>query len=496
MQVLAADAPPSTPGGLTASVFSTTAGEVRWDRSTDDNGAVVGYEVVRDGVALGIRDALSIVETDLSPGTPYVYDVTAIDNAGQRSGTSTVTLNTFGEGTVNTVLAPTGLSSAVYSATAAEIFWARSSTPGLRYEVQRDGVALDTIDGTSWFDNTLVGGTSYSFQVVAIDSFGRRSVASIVSLTTRNSAGTAIEAPATDNPFVVADPSAETAVARLGYPAVRDLVDDLVSMNYLSLYYDNESEMLSVLSDGPYYEEFELRCPQGGTVSGLKTPPGSFSGDFDACVFSGVTLTGHLDRVLDFAVFGAGDYRAYTVSFDDVTIDAGDNGLLVITGTSERTGGNAAIPECLGAPKITASTSNQISSAWWKTAAGVTTIDNASWMQAEVSTPVPTGEAYISPCSSTDTLSFSGEATLLSDIIGTQTAILTKQGEISIDSSEDGVTTADARLEANFGDGSTLAVTATSKTESQVDIISELVSVSFTDAYRFEARENIPGVYD
>ena len=188
--------------------------------------------------------------------------------------------------------------------------------------MQRDGVTLDTIDVTSWFDNTLVGGTSYSFQGVAIDSFGRRSEASTVSLTTRNSAATAIEPPARSNPLAVADPSAATAVARLGYPAVRDLVDDLISMNYLSLYYDNESDMLSVLSDGPYYEEFDLECPQGGTVSGLKTPPGSFSGDFDACVFDGVTQTGHLDRVLNFTVFGAGDYRVYTVSFDDMTIDA------------------------------------------------------------------------------------------------------------------------------------------------------------------------------
>ena len=42
------------------------------------------------------------------------------------------TLSTFDEDTVNTVLAPTGLRSAIYSAMAAEIYWARSSTSGLQ----------------------------------------------------------------------------------------------------------------------------------------------------------------------------------------------------------------------------------------------------------------------------------------------------------------------------------------------------------------------------
>lgn len=568
-QVLAADAPPSTTVGLTATMYSNTVGEVRWSRSTDDSGVVIGYEITRDGVVLGVFDALSFVETDLSPATEYVYGVTAIDNAGQRSETSTVMLST--------VFAPTGLTSAVYSTTAAEIFWNRSSTRGLQYEVRRDGmmlgvtdgvswfddglasamsyvyevitfdatgrrsapvvvsvtalgngsedvpgspenmsaavysataaeifwersltagllyevlldgVLLDTVSGTSWFDDALTGGTSYEFQVVAIDSFDRRSHPSNISLTT-NSDENGIDPPLTDNPFTEANPNAETTVAQLGYPVVRDLIDDLVSMSYLDLYYDNEPGILSVLSEGAYNENVVLNCPQGGTASGLKSRPGSFTGNFDACALDGVILTGDFERIVDFTVFGAGSYQVYTASFDELTIDAGDDGLLLITGTSERYNGTAAVPVCGGAPKVTTRIRNEISSARWETAEGVTAIASANWMQAEVSTPTLIGEPYVSACSSTGTLSFDGNVTLVSETIGEHTAVLVKQGEKVSQVSEEGVTTTDAHLEADFGDGSTLTVTSISAREARVNIMAEGVSVSFIDDFSFAPR--------
>ena len=176
-QVAVADSPPSTPTGLAASAYSDTTGEVRWYRSHDDQGVVVGYEVTRDGQVLGVWDALSVVDTDLGAGTDYLYGVTAIDNAGQRSETSTVVLST--------VFAATGLTAAVYSSTAAEIFWDRAMTPGLQYEVYRDGDKVGDTDGTSWFDSSLESGTSYVFELVTYDSTGRQSDPVAISLTTR-----------------------------------------------------------------------------------------------------------------------------------------------------------------------------------------------------------------------------------------------------------------------------------------------------------------------
>ncbi len=184
------DAPPSTPDGLAATAYGRTAGQVQWQRSTDDRGAVPGYEIVRDGVVLAERaDTLSIVEQDLEPGTSYVYGITAIDNAGQRSDTATVELVTRGDtDAAPGPDAPSDLDSQVYSRTAAELFWARPSTFGLSYEVSRDGASVRTTDGTSFFDDSLEGGTTYTFDVVAIDAEGRRSNPSTVMLTTRGDA--------------------------------------------------------------------------------------------------------------------------------------------------------------------------------------------------------------------------------------------------------------------------------------------------------------------
>lgn len=576
-QVAVADSPPSTPTGLAASAYSDTTGEVRWYRSHDEEGVVVGYEVTRDGQVLGVWDALSVVDTDLSAGTDYLYGVTAIDNAGQRSETSTVVLSTVfaatgltaavysstaaeifwdravtrglryevyrdgdkvgdtdgtswfdsslesgtsyvfelvtydstgrrsdpvaislttrGDQLVSTLASPQNLTSSVYSATAVEIFWDRVATAGLLYEVQRDNVVLDTISGTSWFDDSLLAGTDYNFEVVAIDANGNRSEPASLALTTR-SGNELVDTPVNDNPFAEADPDAQTVVARLGYPAVRETVDDLVSMSYLSLYYDNESDMLSVLSEGPYYDAFELECPGGGTVSGLKTPPSSFEGDFDACVFNGITMTGHLDRITKFTVFGLGGNRTYTITFDDFSVDAGDAGSLVVSGTSTRYGGTFGITVCGGAAETTASVSNDLSSAVWKTADGTTTVDNARLAQSEVATPVPSGEDYVSDCYTETVLSFEGDATLQSDMIGQQTAVMEKQGDIVSDTSDEPMMSTEAQLAADFGDDSTLAVTAISDTQVQVDIVADGVSVSFNDDYVFEARDDFPGVYD
>lgn len=577
-QVMAADSPPTTPRDLAATAYSYTAGEVRWNRSFDDQGVPVGYEITRDGEVLGVWDVLSVVSTDLNPGTDYVYGVTAIDNAGQRSETSTVVLSTVfaatgltatvysataaeifwnravtrglryevyrdgdkvgdtdgtswfdnslesgtsyefelitydsstgrrsdpvaislttnGDLPASTLASPQNLSSSVYSTSAAEIFWDRSTTAGLLYEVQRDGTVVGTTNGTSWFDDSLVAGTTYAFELVAIDANGNRSEPASLLLTTR-SGNEVIDTPVSENPFSEADPDAESVVARLGYPAVRNDVDDLVSMSYLSLYYDNEADMLSVLSDGPYYEAFELECPDGGTVSGLKTPPGSFEGVFDACAFNGVTMTGPLQRVLDFTVFGLGDNRTYTVDFDEFFVDAGDAGNLLVSGTSVRYGGTFGITVCGGAAETTATVNNELTSAVWETADGVTTVDSASWMQSEVATPTPSGEDYLSDCYVENVLSFDGDATLQSDMLGPQIAVMTKQGDIVSDTGDESVTTTDAQLEADFGDGSTSTVTAISDAQVQVDIVAEGVSVSFNDDFAFEARDDFPGVYD
>lgn len=81
------DAPPTAPKGLVARAYGPTSGGIAWQRASDDRG-VVGYEVTRDGVVLGTFDPLSYIDRSFAPDTLYRFGVTAVDTAGQRSGTA------------------------------------------------------------------------------------------------------------------------------------------------------------------------------------------------------------------------------------------------------------------------------------------------------------------------------------------------------------------------------------------------------------------------
>ncbi len=82
---------------------------------------------------------------------------------------------------------PANLNASVYSRTAVEVFWDRSSDDGvvLMYEVYRDGQLVASVAGNSYFEDTLVSGTTYSYSVVAVDNDNNRSnQSSALSVTT------------------------------------------------------------------------------------------------------------------------------------------------------------------------------------------------------------------------------------------------------------------------------------------------------------------------
>lgn len=73
---------------------------------------------------------------------------------------------------------PGNLRYAVYSSTAAELFWERASTDTgyvSGYEITRNGEVLDTRDGLSLFVADLQPGTANEFTITAISSTGERS---------------------------------------------------------------------------------------------------------------------------------------------------------------------------------------------------------------------------------------------------------------------------------------------------------------------------------
>lgn len=80
---MADDEPPGLPGSLSSARYSATAGEIFWTPASD-NVFVTGYRVVRNGESLGIKDARSLFEPSLTPGQSYLYQVSAVDRAGNE----------------------------------------------------------------------------------------------------------------------------------------------------------------------------------------------------------------------------------------------------------------------------------------------------------------------------------------------------------------------------------------------------------------------------
>lgn len=85
-------APPFTPENFRYEVYSNSAAEIFWLRTT--NVSVEGYELTRNGEDLGVIDALSYFDDTLMPGVEYTYTIKALGFNGERSGAAVVTLRT------------------------------------------------------------------------------------------------------------------------------------------------------------------------------------------------------------------------------------------------------------------------------------------------------------------------------------------------------------------------------------------------------------------
>jgi len=89
--------PPSAPENLTASIVSGNEVNLNWTAATD-NIAVVGYQVLRDGVQIAnlSGNSYSYVDRSTQANTTYNYSVLAVDGVGLTSNPSTIAVTPFG----------------------------------------------------------------------------------------------------------------------------------------------------------------------------------------------------------------------------------------------------------------------------------------------------------------------------------------------------------------------------------------------------------------
>lgn len=167
---LADNQPPTTPQ-LSFDVYSDNIAELFWSRASDDNVELI-YELKRDGLVIFRGDALSFMDTELTPGVGNAYVLTVVGKDGLISEPVAVQFDTAGDtftpdaGEIPPV---TGLRADVYSTSAAELFWDRRAEPNVLYVVTRNDEFVGETAGTSLFiDSNLEGQGTVIFDVYAV----------------------------------------------------------------------------------------------------------------------------------------------------------------------------------------------------------------------------------------------------------------------------------------------------------------------------------------
>lgn len=175
---------PAAPVALRAEVYSSTAAELFWARG---DGNVVAYEIRRNGEFIDTTNGTSYFMDGLAPGTNYNFDVTAIASDSTTSPAATVSLQTSG-GSAQPAAAsgpssPANASVAVYSSTAAELFWDRAAVVEnvVGTDVYRNGLFIGVSPGTSYFDDSRAPGVVYEYQLFARNGSDQVSAATTVS---------------------------------------------------------------------------------------------------------------------------------------------------------------------------------------------------------------------------------------------------------------------------------------------------------------------------
>jgi chitodextrinase len=161
--------PPTAPSNLTATTGSQQV-SLSWDASTD-NVSVAGYYIYRSGAQVGQTAGTSYTDTGLTDGTSYSYYVEAYDEAGNVSVASNTVSATPADTTPPT--APTNLVATAGNTQVSLSWFASTDNVGVTgYDVFRNGTKVATTTRTSYTDNGLTDGTSYSDYVEAFDAAG------------------------------------------------------------------------------------------------------------------------------------------------------------------------------------------------------------------------------------------------------------------------------------------------------------------------------------
>jgi glucose/arabinose dehydrogenase len=176
--------PPTSPTNVKVGAVTETSIDLSWTASKDNMG-VVGYNIMKQGQQLQtLGKVTKTTVKGLAPGTSYVLTVVARDaegNVSQDSAEAKATTKPSGDKTAPSV--PTSLKVSGTAPTNVTLTWAASTDNkggiGLDgYVVYVDGKKTATSDEPTATVGNLESGTTYSFQVSALDIAGNESAKS------------------------------------------------------------------------------------------------------------------------------------------------------------------------------------------------------------------------------------------------------------------------------------------------------------------------------
>ena len=185
--------PPTQPTSLKASASSPNQADLSWTASTDNVG-VTGYRIYRGAngslptlLTTTTNTATTYADPSVAAGTPYQYQVQALDAAGNASPISAgASVTTPNSGDTTPPTAPTNLTGEGISNSEVDLSWSASTDTGTGisgYRVYRGPagstnlslIATTVGSGVSYADLTTTGSTRYDYQVVAVDGAGNTS---------------------------------------------------------------------------------------------------------------------------------------------------------------------------------------------------------------------------------------------------------------------------------------------------------------------------------
>jgi endoglucanase len=186
----AAGTPSAAPAALAASGVTTTGATLSWTAPSAGSNAIAGYDIYTSaGTLVGTTTATSYALTGLNANrtTPYGYYVEAVDTQGLASPASNIAQFITSPGTsltASSTVPPSSPSTPTVtgvSSTGATLTW-KPSTAGTNtlagydvFELAPKAALVAKTTSTSYPVTGLTAGTSYAYEVEAIDSQSRTS---------------------------------------------------------------------------------------------------------------------------------------------------------------------------------------------------------------------------------------------------------------------------------------------------------------------------------